>query len=388
MQGHYLKRGSTWSYIIDHGVNPQTGKRKQKMKGGFKTKKDAQLAAAEFQKEKSDGIYIDESDITFEDFAKEWLEFYQESVKISTVRVRKHEIGHLNQHFAKVKMRDITKRAYQNTLVKLKKTYAKSTVDGIHGTAQMIFKQAKAFDLIKVNPTEYARPPRTKKTVEDIEQRNVVPKYLEKEELALFIKTANEKGLDGDYEVFLTLAYTGLRAGELCALKKTDLNSDLNTISITKTYYNPTNSITAYELLPPKTETSIRVIEVDPLVTKTLEKFIAKQNPIIMKHRKTYHNKGFIFTNSKYPGYPIYIKIIENRMKRLLKIAGLSESLTPHSLRHTHTSLLAEAKVGLEEIMERLGHTDDDTTRKVYLHVTKDMKKEAAQKFTQLMRGL
>ena len=75
-------------------------------------------------------------------------------------------------------------------------------------------------------------------------------------------------------------------------------------------------------------------------------------------------------------------------MSRLLKIAGLKTDLTPHSLRHTHTSLLAEADVGLEEIMERLGHTDYETTRKVYLHVTKDMKKEAAHKFDLLMDNL
>lgn len=58
-------------------------------------------------------------------------------------------------------------------------------------------------------------------------------------------------------------------------------------------------------------------------------------------------------------------------MARLLKIAGLNGQLTPHSLRHTHTSLLAEAGVGLEQIMDRLGHTDDHTTKNVYLHVTK-----------------
>lgn len=75
-------------------------------------------------------------------------------------------------------------------------------------------------------------------------------------------------------------------------------------------------------------------------------------------------------------------------MKRLLKKAGLNEKLTPHSLRHTHTILLAEAGVGLEEIMDRLGHADNDTTRKIYLHVTKDKKKEAAQKFIELMNGL
>jgi integrase len=43
-------------------------------------------------------------------------------------------------------------------------------------------------------------------------------------------------------------------------------------------------------------------------------------------------------------------------MKRLLKFAGLNETLPPHSLRHTHTSFLAEDEVVLEDIMERLGH--------------------------------
>ncbi|OIK13552.1 integrase [Bacillus sp. MUM 13] len=70
-------------------------------------------------------------------------------------------------------------------------------------------------------------------------------------------------------------------------------------------------------------------------------------------------------------------------------MAKLNESLTSHSLRrHTHTSLCAEAKVGLEEIMDRLGYSDDSTTRKIYLPVTKGMNKEASQKFSELMRNL
>ncbi|MGE7604678.1 tyrosine-type recombinase/integrase [Peribacillus sp. NPDC097675] len=62
--------------------------------------------------------------------------------------------------------------------------------------------------------------------------------------------------------------------------------------------------------------------------------------------------------------------------------------MTPHSLRHTHTSLLAEARVSLEQIMDRLGHIDDQITKNVYLHVTQDMKKEASHKFAELMRSL
>lgn len=82
----------------------------------------------------------------------------------------------------------------------------------------------------------------------------------------------------------------------------------------------------------------------------------------------------------KYLGYPELIKNIGYRMKRLLKLAKLNQSLTPHSLRHTHTSLLAEAGVGLDEIMERLGHRDDKITRNVYLHITKSRKKKRPPK--------
>jgi len=57
-------------------------------------------------------------------------------------------------------------------------------------------------------------------------------------------------------------------------------------------------------------------------------------------------------------------------------------------LRHTHTSLLAEAGVALEQIMGRLAHSDDQITKNVYLHVTQEKKKECSQKFTQLMRSL
>ncbi|WP_274484423.1 tyrosine-type recombinase/integrase [Paenibacillus polymyxa] len=64
-------------------------------------------------------------------------------------------------------------------------------------------------------------------------------------------------------------------------------------------------------------------------------------------------------------------------MKRLLKLAGLNQELTPHSLRHTHTLLLAEIGISLEQIMHRLGHSNDDITKRIYLHITKPKRKEA-----------
>jgi integrase len=108
-----------------------------------------------------------------------------------------------------------------------------------------------------------------------------------------------------------------------------------------------------------------------------------------MRYRTTYHDKAFVFVDLiKNLGYPIYIKKVENRMARLLKLAGLNPTLTPHSLRHTHVSLLTEAGVPLEDIMDRMGHKDDDTTKNVYLHITKAKKKEASHKFSELMKNL
>lgn len=138
-------------------------------------------------------------------------------------------------------------------------------------------------------------------------------------------------------------------------------------------------------MLTPKTPTSVRIIDIDEL---SKHKLVQKQT--MMKHRNRYHNEDFVFvcTDEEVPGYPLYIKKVENSMRRLLKIAELNTKLTPHSLRHTHTSLLAEAGVSLPQIMERLGHKDEDTTKNVYLHVTKEMKKEASQKFKELMENL
>ncbi|ASB90865.1 site-specific integrase [Bacillus sonorensis] len=385
--------GAKWYYRYDI-VDPTTGKRKQKEVGGFRTKAEAEEEAKRIQYELLQGTYIEEKEITFEEFAKEWLIWYENTgkVKVSTIRVRKHEISRLMDYFQYLKMKDITRKQYQEALNDLKaRGYAENTIDGAHRTGRMIFKRAVELEVIKTDPTEYAIVPKVQKTVEELEREKELPKYLEKEELAHFLSIIPDHQMDiRDYPIFLTLAYTGMRAGELCALKWSDIDFEEQTISITKTYYNPRNAIKEYELLTPKTKKSKRVIDVTKDVLIELDKLRKAQKEVRMKYRKTYHNEGFVFAqlDEVNAGYPAYVKLIEIRMKRLLKIADLNPSLTPHSLRHTHTSLLAEAGVSLEQIMDRLGHTDDDTTKNIYLHITKPKKKEASHKFSELMRSL
>ncbi|TYS12978.1 site-specific integrase [Rossellomorea vietnamensis] len=402
MKGHFYRRGckckkkkcfcgSKWAFTVDIGLDPITGKRKQKVKSGFNTKHEAEEYAASLIHEVNQGIYLEETDKTFSDFAIEWLPVYSDSkdVKPGTIRVRLHEIGKLLTYFAQLKLKDITRKMYQDALNDLhNQGYSDSTREGINRTGRMIFRKALELELIKKDPTEFAYVKKDKKTIEQLEEEEI-PKYLEKEELALLLETAKTKGLEHDYLVFLVLAYTGIRVGELVALKWKDVDFINNTISITKTYYNPNNNTLEYQLLPPKTRKSRRKIVVDEEVIHALKKHQEVQFEGIKRLGKDYYNKDFIFSKMERQfGYPIVIKTVQNRMRRLLTIAELNTSLTPHSLRHTHTSLLAEAGVSLEQIMDRLGHTDDQITKNVYLHVTQEMKKEASQKFGELMRSL
>lgn len=384
----FFKVGKVWYYSIDIGKD-KDGNRKKKKKGGFKKRQDAVTAAALVEVDLANGTFIEEKDYTFQDYSKQWLEGYALQVKKSTVRVRQIEINRLKKYFNLVKLKDITKKQYQDALIDMqKKGLAPNTIAGAHGTARMIFKKAVELDIIKTDPTQFARPPRKVETLEDVENEIDIPKYLEKNDLATFLRFAHDAAIDDDYAIFMTLAYTGIRNGELCALKWADIDFDKCTIKITRTYYSKTNNFLQYELLPPKTKKSKRTIDVSKKVIDVLKIHRAKQNKFKMLNKDRWHDKDFVFCVSTYPGYPIDTKRVRVRMARLLKLAGLPDELTPHSLRHTHTSLLAEAGVGLEEIMDRLGHVNDNTTRNVYLHVTKDMKKEAAHKFESLMDNL
>ncbi|MEK4715024.1 MULTISPECIES: site-specific integrase [Sporosarcina] len=267
MKGHFTKRGctcnpkqctcdKTWSFVIPAGKDTKTGKRKQATKAGFKTEHDAQVAAAALFTEINQGTYIKESDILFRDFADEWLHAYTErnAPQPGTIRLRKYSINKLLNYFDHMKLKDITMEMYQVALDDLKDLdFSKSTIEGVHTTGKMIFKLAMDKRIIKLNVTESAYIKRDPRTIIEFDE-DELPIYFEKEELALFLDTVKEKGLFMDTLIFHTLAYTGIRVGELVALKWKDINFEKQMISITKTYCNPKNNTKKYELGPPKTK--------------------------------------------------------------------------------------------------------------------------------------
>lgn len=108
---HIRKRGKTYSYTMDLGKNPVTGKRKQIHKGSFLKKKDAEAAARKIEAAMDEKTFIEPSKEMFNDFAEKWFyEHYQSRINKPTVRNRgyvfeKHILK--NEVFSSKKISDI-----------------------------------------------------------------------------------------------------------------------------------------------------------------------------------------------------------------------------------------------------------------------------------------
>lgn len=382
-----LKSGQKrWVCVADGPPNPATGKRNQITRRG-KTKKEAMNRV-------NDAIYALQKDgidqrigrnMTFDTLADEWIATYAlTGVKRGTIRIREKEIKILNRFIAKTPISNISHSTYQKIINEIAPDYARTTVQGVNTTAGMIFRYAVRDKLIKDDPTVGVVIPKKRKTVEEIESEPIEQGYLDKSEITDFLNAVTKHGLDLDIERFYLLAFSGMRSGELCALKWSDIDFRNNTIRITKTLYNENNNMKEYELTPPKTDGSIRTIEIEKSIMELLKSHRKRQLKVTAKYREEelseYHDGNFVFCRVN--GYPYIQKNIINRMARLLAFTQIKKSATPHIFRHTHISMMTEAGVDLNTIMERVGHDDMQTTLRIYTHVTNKMKKDASEKMT------
>lgn len=377
---------NNWRYRISLGKNTETGKYEYISKTGFKRKSDAKHQAEMIERQLRNGEYIAPSSSTFKQVADDWLKQYANDVKVSSVRVREKAIHHAIEHFNTKPIQTIKKHEYQRFVNDMSAQYSKNYVDSIVASTNMIFKYAHDMKLIKTLPSEGIKRPKKKVSVEELEDSEIHKKFLEKDELFQFLEVAkNHHSPRNSFEVFTTLAYTGMRAGELLALKWSDIDFENNTISITKTYYNPNNNKKHYQILTPKTESSIGKISVDPHVIKLLKDY--KVNVQDTWKNGLYVDNNFVFTDVN--GYPLVIKKLSTWIQAIMKKTDITNKhISTHSFRHTHCALLIEAGVHIKEIQERLRHKDINTTMNIYAKITNSYKKDASQKFSKLMENV
>ena len=171
-------------------------------------------------------------------------------------------------------------------------------------------------------------------------------------------------GIDDPFykEVTRFLGLSGLRIGEFVALDDTDIAAGY--IKVYKTF-DPVEK----KIGPTKTTDSVRDVFIQPELDECIRKL-----RLMMKERRLKIGKNvpyFVFSNrGERLNYATYQKFLKKKAKEILDI----DCDGPHWLRHTMTSLFAEAGIPLETISRRLGHADSSITRKIYLHTTEKMK--------------
>jgi integrase len=199
------------------------------------------------------------------------------------------------------------------------------------------------------------------------EQTKPAEKYLENHEVRKIINELSSyaKNIRKAYMVeFMVL--TGLRYGELIALREEDLFEGY--IKVTGTIDFRSGHYSEVIRTSPKTSAAYRNVSlpnraIDIIITVLQENEILKTTP-------EYNDRGYIFTNKK--GNPIDYRTFAPTLKRAAQVC-IDKHVTSHWLRHTHISILAEMNTPIKTVMDRVGHTDESTTIRIYTHVTNKM---------------
>ena len=375
-QQYKTKQGKMWLFKTYVGIDPKTGKRKPTTRRGFKTKKEAQEAAIILEDEVKNGVYF-RRNMTFNQVFNEWWASHKNTIKESTQYTKTIKFNkHILPWFENIKMKDITKIYCQEFVDNLAKNI-ESVLD-FKIQANLVFKYALKHDYIAKNPMQYVEIPKReeKELIDSGEERN----FWTKEELEHFLLLAKDHMDVQDYIYFYTLAYTGMRKGELIALEWSDINFADNTIRINKTmFFRDGKEI----IQTVKKDASRRTISIDEGTARILKKWQIKQKEVFLSDGIT-NNITNVFTRQDLR--PIRLASPNDKLDRIIKNHKLRK-ITVHGLRHSHASILFEAGASIKEVQERLGHKEIQTTMNVYTHVTQYVAKKTANTFSNYMEN-
>ena len=205
--------------------------------------------------------------------------------------------------------------------------------------------------------------------------------YYNLDELKFFFECLKDYNNPKMSMFFRLLAFTGARKSEVLALQWSDIDFIGKTINITKTV-----SLDESEkaiITTPKTKKSVRKISIDDQTLLELRQWKTTQSQYyLMRGVNIFGPDQFLFTTKE---NGIYLPTLVNEWLYYLEKKYPLKHITLHGFRHTHCSLLFEMGTPLEEVQERLGHTDIKTTMNIYTHVTEKRKEKTAEKFAKFV---
>jgi integrase len=332
-----------------------------------KTKKEVKEKLKQARFDLQQGSLVVGPDQTLEQYLKDWLVVHKEKIRPRTyVRYEGLVRLHLLPDLGKTPLQKLTGQQLERLYTKLHTSgLAAATVGSIHNMLHTALDRAIRLGLITRNVTELVSPPRK----EHKEMRPLSP-----EEVKQFLEAA--KGHPRESLFTLALA-TGMRRGELLALKWQDINLESGVLhvrrSLTRMYAGQ-----GYKETEPKTKSSRRSIALAPFAIEVLKKHWKEQQRDKARAAEAWEDHDYVFCDPDGthldPGYDVY-----EQFKALLKEAGLPD-VRFHDLRHSTATLLLSKGVHPKVVQEILGHSAINITMDTYSHVLPTMQKDALEK--------
>ncbi|MFD2613574.1 tyrosine-type recombinase/integrase [Paenibacillus gansuensis] len=379
----FRKRGEKWEYRISY-VDRRTGKSKEKTKGGFKTKKEAQVAATAAEADLNYFGFDENGNEKVEKYFNEWLEVYKKPyLKPITYSVQERNVRlNILPRWGNYRLKDLTRSEYQKWIIELRSHYSEGTVRRIHSIFSTAMVDAvHEYNILRENPIQKIKIPKDTESKEKVQffEKNELEQFLNS--VAKPIKNAKYKHSIQYYALFTLLSRSGLRIGEALALTWDDINFDERTINVNKTLVYPLNS-TPY-LSTPKSKKSNRVVKLDEETISLMRKHRVNQKEVILMYEHYQPSKDKVMFH-QHDGRWLRTNVVREYFKEVCKRADLP-ILSPHALRHSHAVHLLEAGANLKYVSERLGHASVKVTADTYLHITKKLEDDALDLYNKYM---
>ncbi|MED4495618.1 site-specific integrase [Heyndrickxia coagulans] len=353
------KLGNGWRYRVSY---KDAGKYKTKTKGGFRTKKECELAAAEVEKKLHVGMDISAGDQLFSEYMRTWFEVYKKGkYDIEHERNIERSVRLVEKYFAGVKLKEITRVMYQKFLNEIAKGHTRETVKKRHTYIKACLQEAIQDGIIFKDPT-YKVIIKGEKDAKSEELKYL--NFNDVQKLVVETKKNLQPRYISRYIILFAIA-TGARFSEIMGLTWDCVDFKNRTITINKTW----DFKDLHGFSNTKNYASKRTITIDKGTADMLQNLKTEQNKKALLTGLR-NEKNLVFVNTKM--HPVTNNAVNKTLRTLCKKIGIKE-ITCHGLRHTHASMLLYKGVNIKYISRRLGHKDIVTTLQTYSHILDEM---------------
>ena len=365
-----LRKG-VWELRVSTGKNPVSGRYGLISKTFHGTARDADSALRDLIDQQAPAV--DGVGATFGQLLDQWLEECERlDLSPTTLRTYQAQIKRtIRPRLEKVPLTALTAK-HLDDLYGAMKASGKSTktIRNHHAIISAALHQAVRWGWVKTNVAQMAKPPRVPRTQVSAPSVEVVRQVIEEAEnrdprLAPF---------------FMLAALTGMRRGELCALRWTDLDLTLGIVEVSRSVV-----VVPGGLAEKSTKTDrARKVALDAVGIALLTEYRAQVDEWAKEAGAKLAKDAFVFSPFVEATTPFRPDNVTSFFIRVRDAVG-APSVRLHDLRHFTATQLIGAGVDIRTVAERLGHTDPSLTLRVYAHVIEQRDRAAAEIMGQVL---